>query len=139
LSDQIVRCPVCLAEFSEDAVALDPECPACNTSVLPEYPALDVTVQINWDALRTLANWSLNWAKGRFEDPYHAAYQELEAIFKRLRTFRPADGEALTLDDALDEFESIMGVSIDGSPMEPAANDNVVVVKPKPKKLVLPN
>ncbi len=118
-----MRCPVCSGLFEEKTIVDEVSCPRCGTGVTPEYPDLDVTLTINWDALRLLANWALNWAKAEYPKD-HVAHQEIETVFAHLRRYRPEEGEPLTLDDAL-AYLKTLGINIEDP--DNAAGDKIEV------------
>lgn len=69
-------------------------CPACGSTSLPCAWADEVTVTVNWHALRVLVMWAENWQRAR------GLGRVVYAIARRLKTQHP-DRLPLTLADEL--------------------------------------
>jgi hypothetical protein len=62
---KIVRCIVCESEFSGKEIEGVDRCPNCGDDSVPCSIDQDTTIKINWQELRILAVWAVNWAELR--------------------------------------------------------------------------
>lgn len=89
-----VRCPLCEAEFPESAIEGALCCPSCKGQVPPQIIAHDVTVTLNWQDFRILANWARSWQMIAVAvRPEPAAH--LDRICRKLEAVRPAGAPEL--------------------------------------------
>lgn len=107
---QFTRCATCETQFATDDELLQGAncCPACGCRSVPHDPAFDVTLTINWQDLRCLANWAESHVHASKADP--GWERTWEAIKRRLRAVQPADSAGLTL---LDEVGQIRDAGFD--------------------------
>lgn len=99
------RCTACLHEFSKLQFG---RCPQCNSVLAPMALHEDVTITINWQHIRMLATYSMNWSKQlNAEHPVNReCIKALHAIVELLHKSKPAGAAELypKLGDVIDEF-----------------------------------
>jgi len=103
-----VRCVICGQTYNLKDVLKANKCPDCSTVLPPLNPELDVTITLNWEELRLLAQWAENW--GIDVDPLDHASQAFAAIMYRLSQYRPPEAAPLTILEEQIEIKPIQVV-----------------------------
>jgi hypothetical protein len=102
--DKTVRCPSCLAQFKESQILDLKACPTCNSTQMPQIVEHDVTLTLNWDELRLLANWSAEYVADNFAQNSEIL-SELKVLLNKVGRHRPPGADPLTLEEAVAELE----------------------------------
>jgi hypothetical protein len=109
--DRVVRCPACMEQFAESYILDLDACPFCASKAMIQYPENDVTLNINWDDLRLLANCAQSYCDDQISDEPEI-HEEIELILSKLRSLQPPGGDPLTLKDMLAQLRE-KGVRVD--------------------------
>ena len=92
------RCLACWAEFNEAYFTRTPPpqcCPNCESRSIPALISDDVTVSINWQALRILVMWAENWDDKHIDDRY--GLRTVRMIAEKLEEQQPDLAKRLPL------------------------------------------
>lgn len=105
------RCGVCRAEFEKDDLVGVTACPSCGNTGVPESPAYDVRVTLNWHALRCLFIWAEGWSDRPGFDAASRAY--LRKLVEIVSAARPEGAPALTLAGEIADVREATGLDIE--------------------------
>lgn len=121
--DERTRCCVCELTFrNEDVPDGANACPACGATGIPHDPGHDVTLTLNWQDIRCLANWAENYVLANKADPERE--RAWEAIKRRLRAHRPEGAAALVLQEELEDLRADgYEVTLHDFPPKPTSDD----------------
>lgn len=92
-----IRCIKCYSEFADDEVQGHVCCPNCQSPGIPASISEDFDMRMNWQELRILANWAMNYAIGQPNFPTDSIDALRNMIRRWEQKYRKEDWPALTL------------------------------------------